>query len=509
MASNGVVKRTLGLTGVTLNAMALIAPGAFLWITFQLQAANTDASGVSTAPDMWTGVVAALVVAFLTAFAFAELARRYPDSGSGSAYYFAEKAFLDREKPVSPRTTRTFKFVTGWAAHLFYWVYPGVMVAFMATLIAYILGQFGIAIPVIGQVAIAVLFAVLVGAMAVRGMSGSTMVSIVVNVIQLTTLVMFSVLAIHFRNVNPLGIAAEGWYHADSASILLPHNLGGLLLQSTIAILILVGFETSTAFASQAKNPKRDIPRAVILSLIIQGVFAYLFQYFAANYALGSWFGADVATNGISAAAASGAPIGDMAIVIGDSLLEGNGFALMLILAVSVALAILGTTLAAMNTAVRISFAMALDDDMPEVMGMLSGRLATPYTGVVLMVIVSAIIGSIGVIGGAVTLTGITLASNLGTFILYGLICAVTIIAFAGAKEFNPLRHRLIPAAGLIANAIMVLAVFVLGLTAGGTITQSTLLALGISAAWLVISVIAVNSRGRGKRTPPMVARQR
>ena len=27
------VKPTLGLTGVTMNAMALIAPGAFLWIT--------------------------------------------------------------------------------------------------------------------------------------------------------------------------------------------------------------------------------------------------------------------------------------------------------------------------------------------------------------------------------------------------------------------------------------------------------------------------------------------
>jgi hypothetical protein len=31
------MKKTLGLTGVTVNAMALIAPGAFLWITFQLR----------------------------------------------------------------------------------------------------------------------------------------------------------------------------------------------------------------------------------------------------------------------------------------------------------------------------------------------------------------------------------------------------------------------------------------------------------------------------------------
>src|SRR5512145_606936 len=157
------IKKTLGLTGVTVNAMALIAPGAFLWITYQLQAANIDSSGASTAPDMWTGIVGALIVAFLTAFAFAELARRYPEAGTGSAYYFAEKAFLDREKEAHRRWARLIKFITGWAAHLFYWVYPGVMVAFMATLITYIAGQFGITVGVGGQIAICFAFAGLVG----------------------------------------------------------------------------------------------------------------------------------------------------------------------------------------------------------------------------------------------------------------------------------------------------------------------------------------------------------
>jgi len=44
-SSTSGVKKTLGLTGVTVNAMALIAPGAFLWITYQLQAAATAPSG--------------------------------------------------------------------------------------------------------------------------------------------------------------------------------------------------------------------------------------------------------------------------------------------------------------------------------------------------------------------------------------------------------------------------------------------------------------------------------
>jgi amino acid transporter len=275
-----------------------------------------------------------------------------------------------------------------------------------------------------------------------------------------------------------------------------------VLLQSTIAILILVGFESATTFAAEAKNPRRDIPRAVIISLVIQGVFAYLFQYFAANYALGSWLGNDVAGKGIHAAAASAAPIGDMAIQFGDSLATDNGFALMIILAFSVAIALLGTTLASMNTGVRISFAMAQDSEMPEIMGLLSGRYATPYMGIILMIIISALIGSIGVLGGAITLTGIALASNLGTFVLYGLICGVTFAAFFRQTGFSLLRHRIIPALGVIANAGMVLVIFTIGITSGGSTAQATYLALGIAGAWLLVSAISLIIASRQSRKP-------
>jgi basic amino acid/polyamine antiporter, APA family len=509
---SGGMKRTLGLTGVTVNAMALIAPGAFLWMTFQLQAANVDSSGASTAPDMWTGIVAALIVAFLTAIAFAELARRYPDAGTGSAYYFAEKAFLDREKPSHRRWARLAKFVTGWAAHLFYWVYPGVMVAFFAVLVTYIAGQFGIVIPPIGQILIAVLFSALVGFIAVRGISGSTTISIVINVIQLTTLVIFSIMAIMFRVQNPLGVTPEGWYHAAPTSIVLPHNLAGLLFQSTIAILILVGFESATALGSEAKNPKRDIPRGVLLSLVIQGLFAYLLQYFAANYALSDKLVATAANGtqvtGIGAAAVSSAPIGDLAVQLGNAFLGGNGFAFMLVIAATVAIAILGTTLAAMNTGVRISFAMAQDAEMPDVMGLLHAKHATPYVGVVIMVIVSAIIGSVGVAGGVTALTGITLASNLGTFVLYALICGLTVVAFAGTHGFSRIKHGIVPVVGLLLNIVMVLTIFVVGIASGGTTADATYLAIIISAGWLVFSLLyfVISSRARGKAIVPSIA---
>ncbi len=497
----GGMKKTLGLTGVTVNAMALIAPGAFLWITFQIQAANNGG-----ATDMWTGIVAALIVAFLTAIAFSEMARRYPEAGAGGSYYFAEKAFLDRDKASHQRFARIAKFLTGWAAHLFYWVYPGVMVAFMATLVAYILGQFGIDVPIVWQIVIAVLFSIAVGFIAVRGITGSTNVAIAINVIQLVSLVGFSILAIMFRVQNPLH--ATTWAHPNAFSITFPHSLSAMLFQSTIAILILVGFESSTSLAGEAINAKRDIPRGVLLSLVIQGLFAYLFEYFAANYAVSEKLvnvAADgTKTFGMDAAAASGAPIGDLTRLIGDSMLGGNGFVLMIIIAITVGLAVLGTTLAAMNTAVRISFAMAQDKEMPALMGALHGKHATPHMGVWFLVAVSAIIGSVGVIN-VTALTGITLASNIGTFVLYALICGLTFVTFVGRSEFHSVKHALIPLLGLLGNVGLLVGVVVIGLTTPGVSADATQMALWMTVGWGVLSAVylVMNSRKQAKHIIP------
>lgn len=133
MSNETEMKKTLGLTGVTVNAMALIAPGAFLWLTFQLQAAQVDPSGKTTAADMFAGLVFALILAFLTAVSYAQLAELYPQAGTGSSYYFAEHSFLSSDR--LSKFSRLTKFIVGWFSHLYYWVYPGVMVASLRKMI--------------------------------------------------------------------------------------------------------------------------------------------------------------------------------------------------------------------------------------------------------------------------------------------------------------------------------------------------------------------------------------
>ncbi len=148
-------------------------------------------------------------------------------------------------------------------------------------------------------------------------------------------------------------------FHTSAASVIAPHGFNFVLVQACVAILILVGFESVTSMGEEAKNAKRDIPRAVLLSLVIQGAFCYLFEYFGANFFLNSGYP-------MTTASASPAPIGDMMQIVGTWVFGSPqaGWWFMFIQAITVFLALIGTTLACMNTGARVTFAMGRDDEI-------------------------------------------------------------------------------------------------------------------------------------------------
>ena len=421
------MKPTLGLTGLTMNAMALIAPGAFLWLTYAGQAAEG-----STAPSMWIGILFATALCLATAVCYAEMAKLYP--GTGSSYYFAEQSFLNHEKAWP--YARLAKFIVGWGSHLYYWIYPGVMVGVIGVISGYLVGtlwpNFMSASnpgPMFMMV-VAIVFAFAVSYIAHRGVTGSTSVNIAINVIQISALLVFTVIALGYRINHPPGSiafqfdpqtsaayscefattktmvsgvatdttvrAADGTpqcavdaagkpvpyhvsypeydttttpptfiSHPNAGSVIRMHNFGWMFAQACIAILILVGFESVTSMGGEAKNAKRDVPIAVITSLLVQGCFCYLFEYFAANYFLNSGYP-------MSFAGASAAPIGDMMTMVGDALFgAGHGRIFMLVEAATVFLALIGTTLSCMNTGARVTYAMGKDKELPDSMGAL------------------------------------------------------------------------------------------------------------------------------------------
>jgi amino acid transporter len=592
-------KTTLGLTGLTINAMALIAPGAFLWLTYSLQC---QLGAPMAGQGMWFGILFALLLCFATAIAYAELSKLYP--GAGSSYFFAEQAFLART--TYARYARIAKFIVGWSSHLYYWVYPGVMVGVTAVLAGYLAGQFwpeifsaSVASPLF-MILFSIAFSFGVAYIAYRGVVGTTGVNMAINVIQIAALLVFSVIAIAYRTKHPEGssgftldpdgnvtekiVAMEKvktkdekgvetekevpkkikvkdekgaetevyayetgpngkekpfvvsyaepvskddkgnetfQYHASAGSVVHPHAFSFMIIQACIAILILVGFESVSSMGEEAKNAKRDIPRAVLLSLGIQGVVCYLIEYFAASYFLNSGYTAP-------AAAAATAPLGDMMQLVGTWLFgspqAGRWF--MLIQAFTVFLALIGTTLSCLSTGARVTYAMGRDEEVPSHFGMLHGKNLTPHRSIWTLAAISAVIGILSVAmyycGGAAqpdsaiqelkdrhsiwysfglfsnetakalpqSLLVMSLVSNFGTFLLYMMTCITAIVAFREHHTFSGFKHMIIPVFGLLANALCMLFYLVgpipdLGpFSVPGMSWKESYLALGISILW-------------------------
>jgi len=197
------------------------------------------------------------------------------------------------------------------------------------------------------------------------------------------------------------------------------------------------------------------------------------------------------AVNGMAAAAASSAPIGDMARLLGDHVLPGVGFGLMISIAITVAIAVVGTTLSCMNTAVRVTCGMAEDRELPEMLSFMHGGFSTPHMAMWVLVAVSSIISAVGV-RSVVGLTGITLASNLGTFILYGLTCIWTIVAFKGRKDFNPIKHAIIPGLGILANTIMAGGILYLYIVGNSDSVNEAHICFWIAGGWALASLLYI-----------------
>ncbi len=603
---------TLGLTGLTINAMALIAPGAFLWLTFQIQALYGAPMAGSA---MWFGIVVALLLCFATAISYAELSKLYP--GAGSSYFFAEQAFLS--KTHAYKFARMAKFITGWASHLYYWVYPGCMVGVTALLSGYLLNQFfpdtfsgGFNSPLfMGLFCVA--FSLGVAYIAFRGVTGTTGVNMVINIVQITALLVFSVMALAFRFQHPDGsqgyqlkngepinyvvaqeqvvedgkpkvdatgqpvmqdkmddktgepvaemkdgkpvpfilsyaedqgttmdpvdsdhpkdLAPHFQFHPTAGSVIAPHGFSLMFIQACVAILILVGFESVTSMGEEAKNAKRDVPRAVLLSLGIQGLVCYLIEYFAANYFLNQGYT-------LTSAAASGAPLGDMMVIVGTWLFGSYsaGRAFMLIQAFTVFLALIGTTLSCLSTGARVTYAMGRDEEVPAHFGMVHGKTLTPHRAIWTLAIVSAIIGILTVavyLGGTTpapldakyhniwysfgifnpdtiaklpnTLVIVTLVSNFGTFLLYMLTCIIAIVAFREHHLFNGFKHMVVPIFGLLAN-FACMAFYLIGpFLVSGMSVKEPYIALGICACWGVYGGIYFLRASKSKSRPVLL----
>ena len=185
----------------------------------------------------------------------------------------------------------------------------------------------------------------------------------------------------------------------------------GLQLALVLAVFSYVGFESATALGDEAKKPLKFIPRAVVLSTILSGLFFIVLSY---TEVLG-FSGSTTPLN------QSAAPLNDLAN------LAGVGF-FGLFITVAAIISFFGCALASINAGARIFFTMARHGIFHASMGKAHNRNGTPHIAVTMSsLFVFLVPASMSLFG----LKILDIYGYLGTIATYGFLLAYILISIA------------------------------------------------------------------------------
>ena len=158
-----------------------------------------------------------------------------------------------------------------------------------------------------------------------------------------------------------------------------PFGWSGIFYGVLYGVLIFVGFETAANLAEEAAEPKRQIPRAVLTSVIVVSVF-----YLIVAYVEVAGFGFNL--DNIFAAAAAG-PLFVLSApdAFGSDLISKA-------IVIVVLLDILAVSVGASVASTRGVFAMARDRRLPAPLASVSRGTGTPLGAILLLMVVQAVL---------------------------------------------------------------------------------------------------------------------
>jgi amino acid transporter len=424
-AESGLERDAIGLPELLFQSITHMAPAVATALS--IGAATAFAGGITP-----LAVVFAMIAVLFTAYSMSQLARHLPSAGGMYTYvgrglgpflgWLIAWSFALAEPLVVPILLGGF----GFYGAIFLSTYLGIDFQY-------------------SWVVLAILCAAAVWYLTYRGVALSTRTGVVLGVIEIAIFLLISILLI----VNA---------PQNTAAVFIPSD-GNVLpaFQGMIfCLLAFVGFEAVAPLGEEAQEPRRTIPRAVIWSAVLVGLF-YVFNYYAATV----YFGPDRMTEFYTFN--DGDPWGFMA----DAVLPIGGLL--------VVLAILNSCLANANAgataATRSLFAMGRATLIPRWFGAVHPTYRSPVNAVHFQAVAGLIVALV---------LGFVLADDpfpgsgplnvyvwLGTMI--GLLFAFMYIAVnlacigyylrEGRSEFNVLKHVVVPVLGVIAMIPAVLAV--------------------------------------------------
>ncbi|PWJ53060.1 amino acid/polyamine/organocation transporter, APC superfamily [Quadrisphaera granulorum] len=428
--------RTLRLPSLVLFGLAYMTPLIVLGI-FGIVAETTGGASASA-------YLVALVAMLFTASSYGRMAAAHPVAGSAYTYV---------RRTIDPRAG----FLVGWAVLLDYLFLPMVIWLIGGS---YLQAQFpGVPgwIWIIGFIAVTTVLNVL-------GIKVANRANYLLMAFQVLVIVVFVGLSIG----TVVSAQGSGGLVSPAPFTNPTATLSGVTAGAAIAAYSFLGFDAVTTFTEETVDPRRTVPRAILLVALIGGVIFIAVAYTTQLVHPGGTF-----TDSSSAAF-------DIAITIG-----GNVFGAVFI--AGLVIAQFASGLAAQASAARLVFAMGRDGALPRrVFGVLSPRFQAPVTNLVL----------IGVVGLAALFLDVATSTsfiNFGAFFAFTMVNVSVVVYYVQQRRrgqrLNPVLYVVLPVIGAAVTLFLL------------TRLDSTAITLGLS--WLAIGIVVLAVVTRGFRTLP------
>src|SRR4051794_19151563 len=368
------LKKSVGAVQLTaMGVGAIIGTGIFVVIG--------EGAGVAGPAVILSFVLAAVACTF-SALSYAELASAIPVSGSAYTYTYATLGEI-------------VAWIIGWDLILEYGVsVAAIAVGWGGNVNAFLSPAFGVALPdaiakspsaggVFNLPAVFVVLAITL--LLVRGVTESARVNLVMVAIKLLILLFFIVVA--FANFTTAHLTPFA-----------PAGVHGVTAAAAIIFFAYIGFDAVSTGSEEARNPAKDLPLAIIGSLLICTVFYVL----TAVGALG---------------VASPEQLKSSDAPLATALSEGAGINwAAAILALGAVVAITSVVLVILYGQTRIFFAMCRDGLLPQRLATVNQRYGTPARLTVGLGVLIAILAALVPLGAIVELV------NIGTLFAFVLV---------------------------------------------------------------------------------------
>jgi amino acid transporter/nucleotide-binding universal stress UspA family protein len=349
------LSRDMGVTGATMIGVgAMIGAGIFVL---------TGIAAGTAGPGLLLVFLLNAVVTMFTALAYAELASVIPEAGGGYSY-------------IKHALPSIYGFLSGWmgwfASAVAGSLYALGFGAYFGLLLEnYNVYLFGLSGETLGKF-LAVAVAILIIYINYMGASETGTVANIIGFAKIAILGVFIISGLYTMYYKP------GWI--SNFDPFLPNGFGGVFMAMGLTFIAFEGYEVIAQTAEEVKNPKKNIPKAIFLSLLVV-VPIYLLVAFvsigALNTDIPAWqFLGEHKELGLLEAARQFMPLGTFLLLLGGL--------------VSTMSALNATTFAS----TRVSFAMGRDFHLPSIFKKIHPVRRTPYSALLisgLLIIIMAV----------------------------------------------------------------------------------------------------------------------